>query len=150
MKWLFASLTFSFKLSTFSIFYFFSAEEQEKLRRKIGEASPFIVRADKVTKDHFGLDIYLTPFDPSYSQTPCRQANAAWVAFTNSGKASANSYVAFSTCYLARNCFDCRLGGQACPPTSWLAESNLELDKIQQKQSTSLKSPCKGLHHSLQ
>ena len=61
---------------------FFSAEEQEKLRRQIGEAFPWDplivppVKADKLTKDDFGLDIYLTPFDPSYSQTPCRQANA--------------------------------------------------------------------------
>ena len=98
-----ANMKMIFKFWTFlpkKLKLLFSAEEQEKLRRKIGEASILSLSrcrtADKLANSFSrnNLDIYLTPFDPSHSQTPGRQANAAGRGFYKF-KESVNSSVAF-------------------------------------------------------
>ena len=131
----------------------FSAEEQERLRRKIGELFSNSQSLTGSIKWRSALlrtaltaiwPLFWIPAGTRPLADKPMQLQACWQIH---GKRQ-QSYVASAVpSKRARNCFDWQpLVGWACPrPRRLVAESNLELDKIQQKQSTSLKPLCNGL-----
>ena len=105
-----ANMKMIFKFWTFlpkKLKLLFSAEEQEKLRRKIGEASILSLSrcrtADKLAESFSrnNLDIYLTPFDRSHrARLLVDKPMQPGEVFTNSRKAS-TALLPFLVCCLS-------------------------------------------------